>query len=94
VSGDKPKTGRTREEKVSWSSDMAEGALPLGTVLFKVLAGATLEAAPVVEGPRVASSLSRESGLRGDATRGCRDGPMGRGGLGLDRLSRRCRKDE
>jgi len=45
------------------SSDVAEGTLPLGTVLFKVAVESTLKAVPVVEGPRVASMPVRGGGL-------------------------------
>jgi len=77
---------------MSWSSDVAEGALTLGTVLFKVTVGSTLKAMPVVKGSRLVSASSRRSGLQGSAIWD-RGGPRGRVRLGSDRLSRHCRKD-
>jgi len=77
---------------MSRGSDVGEGALPQRTVLFKVAAGSTLKAAPVVEGPRVMSSSSRRGGFRGGVV-GDRGGLGDRVGLSLDGLSRCCRKD-
>ena len=61
-----PGAGWASGREMARSSDVAEGALPLGTVLFKVAAGSTLKAVPVVEGPRVASLSMRRGGLRED----------------------------
>ena len=60
-------TGRTCKGEVPRGSDMAENALPLGTVLSKVTVGSTLKATPVIEDPRVVKSSLRRGGLRGCA---------------------------
>jgi len=57
------RTGRACEGEVSRGSDVAVGALPLRTVLFKVTVGSTLEATPVVKNPRVTKSSLRRGGL-------------------------------
>jgi len=44
---------------------MAEGALSQGTVLFKVAVGSILEAAPVVNGTWVTSSMGGRGGGSG-----------------------------
>jgi len=84
-------TCRAGSGEVSWSSDVAEGTLPLGTILFKVMAGSTLEATPVVKGSWVVSLVARGGGHR-EGLAGDDRGGSGTG-LYLDRLSRRCRKD-
>jgi len=48
---------RAGRGEVSRSSDVAEGTFPLGTVLFKVAAGSTLEALVVVKKPWVGRGL-------------------------------------
>jgi len=71
-------------------SDIAESTLPLGAVLFKVTAGSTLKAVPVVKSPGMMSLVSRGGG---HGQRLVSDGDGTGIGLGKGRLSRHCRKD-
>ena len=57
--------GGASHREMSRGSDVAESALPLGTVLFKVMAGSTLEATPVVNGAGVMSLSSGGGGSSG-----------------------------
>ena len=91
MSRDKSRMGWTREGEVSWSRDVAKGALPLGTILLKVTVGSTLEATPVVEDSGMTGLSSRRGGHQRGDIRG-RDWSSGVG-LVLDRLSRHRRKD-
>ena len=74
-------------------SDVTEGTLPLGAVLFKVVVGSTLEAMPVVKGTWVMcpSGGGGRSGGRGPV--GGRVGSRGRGAWGAARSISCCRKD-
>jgi len=83
---------RTGSGEMSRGSDVAEGTLPLRTVLFKVVVGSTLEATPVVKGSGVASTPTRGGELGGDV--------IWYWVIGGDRVGqrwacsiRRCRKD-
>ena len=55
---------------MAWGGDMAEGTLPLRTVLFKVTAGSTLETMPVIDNPGMTKSSSRRGRLRGGGAGG------------------------
>jgi len=58
MSWDTMGTSRAGSGEMSRGSEVAEWALPFGTVLFKVMVGATLEAPMVVESPWMGRGLS------------------------------------
>jgi len=67
VSGDGTRASRAGSGEMSRGCDVAEGALPQGTVLFEMTAGSTLETPVVVEDPRMGWGLSSKgsSSIRG-----------------------------
>ena len=83
---------RAGSEEMSRGSDVAEGTLPFGAVLFKVLAGATLETSMMVEDPWVDWGLSskRSGPFRGLSVRGVDTGE----GVGGGRAAFSCRRKD
>jgi len=95
VSRDTKGASRAGSGEMSRGSDVAEGALPRGTVLFKVMAGSTVETLMVDELPRMSRGLSSKGsstlGRAGIAS--CREG-RAHGGVGNWRgTTSRRRKD-